>query len=261
MKRTTILPDEELTGKLQQALTASSEELFQCIQDQHPEVLAAILKNRNLNEDHLLALLKRSDLHEDLPDKIYRRHRQSMSHKLLVGLVKNRATPDTIIRILIPQLHLFELVDLCLMSGASADLRLATERNILQRLPTTPLGNKLTLARRATATIATALLKDGNPTLLEICLNNPHLKEAAIYQFLSGPHSTAETISMIARHTRWRQRPNLRRAILKNTRTPDIWFTLWLPKLALPLLKQLLSGRGLNPRQKRLVTDELKRRG
>jgi hypothetical protein len=158
-------------------------------------------------------------------------------------------------------LHLFELVDLCFLPGATPDQRLAAERTILQRLPTTPLGNKLTLARRATTAVVAELLKEGLPALTEVCLNSARLQEAAIFQFLNGPNASAETISLIARHSRWKQRPNLRLAILKNSRTPDIWFNLWLPKLSLPLLKQLRSGQKMNQGKKKLITAELERRG
>lgn len=131
----------------------------------------------------------------------------------------------------------------------------------MQRLPTTPLGSKITLARRATSNIVAELLKEGQPTLTEVCLSSPRLKEAAIYKFLTGPRAAAETISMIARSNRWQHRQNLRMAILRNPLTPEIWFTLWVPKLSLPLLKQMLAGQRLKPNQKLLVSNEMKRRG
>ena len=56
-------------------------------------------------------------------------------------------------------------------------------------------------------------------------------------------------------------RPNLRMAILRNTRTPSIWFTIMLPKLRRPDLNTLLASRRLNPAQKKLVQDEMQRRG
>lgn len=258
MEREHSLPDAELTAKLDHALTASGDALFQVVLDPHPEVVSAALKNRQLNEDHLLALLKRQDLTTELLDRIHRRHSASLNHKLVLALVKNPAASGPLIRSLLPQLHLFELVDICFLPGATPDQRLAAERNILLRLPTTPLGNKITLARRATTSVVAELLKEGHPTLTEVCLNSPRLKEAAIYQFLSGPKASAETISMIARHSRWQQRPNLRIAILKNNRTPNIWYTLWLPKLPRPLLKQLLSSQRLNPAKKRLIANAIK---
>ena len=252
--------DEKLTGRLQQALSASAEELFQLILDPHPDVLQAVLKNRQLNEDHLLALLKRRDLSEDLLKKIYQRRAETVSHKLILALVKNPHTPGSISRNLLPRLQLFELLDLCILSGVTPDQRLAAERVIQQRLPTTPLGNKITLARRATSAIVAELLKEGDPQLVSVCLNSPRLQEAAVYQFLHGPKANAETISLIARHSRWQQRPNLRMAILKNRQTPNIWYTLWLPNLHIPLLKQLMAGQRLNPAQKALVQAELKKR-
>lgn len=254
-------PSAEVAKKLIQALTAGNEALFQLILDANQDVLANILKNPHLSDDHLLALLKRQDLSTDLLERIYQRCSKSLSHRLILALVKNPATPDTLVRNLMPHLRLFELVDVCFLPGAAADKRLTAERNILQRLPTTPLGNKLTLARRAPANVVSELLKEGHPTLIEICLSSPRLKEAAIYQFLTGPTATAETISMVARHNRWQHRPNLRLAILRNPKTPDVWFTLWLPKLSLPIIKQMLSSQRLRPNQKHLVNNELKRRG
>jgi hypothetical protein len=131
----------------------------------------------------------------------------------------------------------------------------------MQRLPTTELGNKMTLARRATTTVVGGILKGGEPGLVEICLGSPRLREVAILQFINGATSTAETISIIARHPKWKSRPNLRLAILKNRRTPAIWFTLFLPQLRTPEVQNLLASRRLSPSQKKLVKDELKKRG
>jgi hypothetical protein len=161
----------------------------------------------------------------------------------------------------LPHLYLFELLDLCLLPGITPDQRCAAERQIHQRLANTPLGNKVILARRGTATLVGELLKEGEPRLLETCLDNPRLKEISLLQFLGGPKADAETISMIARHPRWQNRPNLRLAILKNRRTPPIWFTLLLPRLVTPDLHNLVSSRRLDPSQRKLVEEELKKRG
>lgn len=260
MDKPSSQPDAELTGRLIQALTAGNEALFQIILDQNTDVLYNALKNPRLNEDHLLALLKRRDLTEDILRKTYQRCGKALNHRLILALIKNPGSPDNMVRTLLPQLHLFELLDICFLPGSTADKRLIAERTILQRLPTTPLGNKITLARRATANIVAELLKEGQPTLTEVCLSSPRLQEAAIYKFLSGPRASAETISLIARHNRWQHRPNLRIAILRNSHTPDIWFILWLPKLSLALIKQMLTGKHRKPSQKRLITNELKRR-
>ena len=253
--------DVELGKRLHKALTATSEELFQVLLDPDMQVLRSALKNQNLNEEHFLALLKRRDLNEDLLKAIYQRDDVKGSHKLQIALVRNPNTPGPVVLALLPYLHLFELVDLCLIPGVTPDQKFAAERAILLRLPTTELGNKMTLARRATTTVVGEILKEGDSRLVEICLNSPRLREVAILQFINGAHSNAETISMIARHPKWKLRPNLRLAILKNRRTPPIWFTLFLPQLRTPDVRNLLMSRRLNPAQKKLVQDELKKRG
>ena len=247
--------------RLYKALTATNDELFQVLLDPEMQVLRSTLKNQNLNEKHLLALLKRRDLTEDLLKSIYQLDISKDSHRLQLALVKNPGTPGPVALALLPHLHLFELVDLCLLPGVTPDQRFGAERAILQRLPTTELGNKMTLARRATATVVGEILRGGEARLVEICLSSPRLREIAILQFINGATSSAETISIIARHQKWKLRPNLRLAILKNRRTPAIWFTLFLPQLRTAEVRNLLLSRNLKTTQKKLVQDELKKRG
>jgi hypothetical protein len=252
--------DLELGKRLHKALTGRIDELFQLLLDPDMQILRSALKNQGLNEDHLLALLKRRDLTEDLLKTIYQLELTRKSHHLQVALVRNPGTPGPVALALLPFLHLFELVDLCQLPGVTPDQKFAAERAILQRLPTTELGSKMALARRATATVVGELLKVGESRLVEICLSSPRLREVAILQFINGAHSSAETISMIARHPKWKLRPNLRLAILRNRRTPAVWFTIFLPQLRPTELNNLLVSKRLNAAQKKLVQDEFKNR-
>lgn len=253
--------DTEQGRRLCKALTATGDELFQVFLDPEMQILRSALHNQNLTVAHLLTLLKRRDLSEDLLKTIYQMDMSKRSHRLQVALVKNPGTPCQISLALLPHLHLFELVDLCLVPGITPDQKFAAERAILQRLPTTELGNKMTLARRATATVVGEILKGGESRLVEICLSSPRLREVAILQFINSANSSAETISIIARHPKWKLRPDLRLAILKNRRTPFVWFTLFLPQVRTPDVRSLLTSRRLSPAQKKLVQDELKKRG
>ncbi len=253
--------DPFLARRLHQALTSGKDELFQTVTDPSPEVLAAALKNPLLDDNHLLALLKRRDLPEDLLKAVSRLPMVAESHELKVAVVHNPATPAHVTMTLLPHLHLFELVDICYLPGVTQDQKVAAERAIIQRLPTTPLGNKMTLARRCTASVAEALIKEGDPRLMEACLTNPQLKEAAVFQFLNGPNATADGISAVARHPRWKGRPNLQLAMLKNPKTPAVWYSLFLPHLNVSDLRGILASRRLIPAQKKLVNEELHRRG
>ncbi len=253
--------DRELVGRLQKALSADADELFQVLQDPSPEVLRAALKNRQLREDHLLTLLRRRDLPEDLAKAIQQRPETENNHRLQLALAKNPNTPGAIALSILPRLFIFELLDLCLLAGSTPDQRYAAEGEIIKRLPTVPLGNKMTLARRGTSNLVAEIFKEGDLPLMAICLDSPRLQEIALVQFLSGAKATAETISLLARHPKWKTRANLRFAILKNPRTPDVWFTLFLPQLRSADLHSLLHSRRLRPAQKMLVAEALKKRG
>ncbi len=251
----------ELVNLLRKSQTASQEEIFQLLLSPQQAVLQTLLKNPRFNEDHLLALLKRRDLNEEFIEHIYRRQKSSPSHRTQLAIARNPSCPSHLLRTLLQQLRLFELLDICFIPGGTADQKIAAERLIIQRLPTTPLGNKITLARRGTSNIVGEIIKEAQAQLMEACLTNPHLKEAAIFQYLRSSRACAEGISMIARHERWKMRPNLRLTILKNRKTPEIWYTLWLPQQNLVNLRQLLGHFRQHPARKNLIEKELLKRG
>lgn len=253
--------DQKLSHDLQRVLTADKDELFQVMQEADGQVLLAALRNRALDESHLLALLKRRGLPEEVFTVLHNGKRFSESYPLRFALAGHPDTPSHIAAGLLPQLYIFDLIKLCSVPGVPPDQRLCAERVIIQRLPAQPLGNKLTLARRGTATIVEALLREGLPSVVDACLDNPHLKEGAVHQFIVSAASNAETISMIARSGRWKSKPNIRLAILKNPRTPAVWFTLLLPALPPATLRELLSVPRLTGAQKDLVRQALSSRG
>jgi len=250
--------DQATATLLHTALTATGDALLAVLQSSSHEVVQAALKNPALSEAHLLALLQRNDLSEEIIKSICRAAITATSHSVKSAIARHPATPAHQLAIILPQLYLFELLNICYLPQVSPDQKLAAERTIIQRLPLTPLGNRLTLARRATPVILEALLKEGDAQLVEICLSNPRLKEGAVFQFLRSSKAAAETLSLVARHPRWQSRPNIREAILTNPKTPLIWFSLWLPAMKIPEVRRLLTSTRLNGAQKKAVEERLK---
>jgi hypothetical protein len=251
--------DQNMSLRLHHALTAGKDELFQLLQGQPVEVLLTVLRNPSFDEHHLLALMKHKDLPPAIFTTIYANKRLIESNPVKFALLTNPEIPPHISATLLPQLNIFDLLKICLLPGIAPDQRLSAERTIIQRLPTQPLGNKMTLARRGTSAIVESLLREGVPPLVEACLDNPHLKEGSVHQFITASTSTAETISMVARSGRWKGRPNIRLAILKNPRTPAIWFTIFLPGLPRNTIRDLLSVPRLTFAQKELLRQALGR--
>jgi hypothetical protein len=238
--------------ELLEALTADKDQLFTVIQNSREEVLLATLRNPCLDSQHLLALLKRRSI-EPVISAIYAGKRLTEAYSVKFALVAHPDTPPHIAQAVLPLLYIFDLLKLCQISGVSADIRLAAERKIVQQIPTQPLGNKLTLSRRGTSAILDTLLREGLQNVVEACLDNPHLKEGSLYQFLASSHATAESVSIVAKNNRWKSRPNIRLAILKNPRTPLILFATFLPGLSATTLLDLLASPRLTFAQKELV--------
>lgn len=258
IETTTAAIPENASGVLKHAdalldaLTADKDRLFAVIQDHREEVLLAALHNPGLDHQHLLTLLKRREIGSVIT-AIHASKRLTEAYSVKFALVAHPDTPPHIAQTLLPLLYIFDLLKLCQIPGVSADIRLAAERKIVQQIPTQPLGNKLTLARRGTAAILDALLREGVQNVVESCLDNPYLKEGSLHQFLASSHATAENVSIVARNSRWKSRPNIRLAILKNPRTPLIWFTIFLPGLPAATLRDLLASPRLTFAQKELV--------
>lgn len=250
--------DQVTATLLHTALTGSGDVLLTLLQNSAHEIVKASLKNPALTENHLFAVLQRKDLSEEIVKSISRSAVAESSHRIKYAIASHPATPAHQLSIILPQLYLFELLNICYLPHVTPDQKLAAERVIIQRLPLTPLGNRLTLARRATHGILEVLLKEADPRLLEICLANPHLKEGTVFQFLRSGKAGAESISLVARHPRWQNLPNIREAILTHPQTPLVWFTLWLPKMKIPEIKKLLSSNRLNSAQRKVVEERLK---
>jgi len=250
----------ELVQRLQRALLAAGDELFSLVQDNSPEVLRALLKNCYLTEEHLLALLRRRDLDEDLLKALHQHELATTAYRLKVALAAHPKSPTSVLQALLPHLHLFDLLGICLHPGTTPDQKLAAERTIVQRLPGVPLGNRITLARRAPSTLLVELLAGGEAPVISAALDNPRLREGGVVQYLSRGGATGHAIASIFRHPRWQQLPSIRLTLLKHPQTPENIFRQLLATCPLVELKTLRLSNRLTSRQKLLVTDELQRR-
>jgi hypothetical protein len=235
-----------------EALTAHKDQLFTLMQNGREELLLAALRNPHVDHQHLRALLKRRGIGTVIA-AIHAEKRFMEIHSVKCAVAAHPDAPPHISQALLSLLNVFDLLKLCHIPGVTPDVRVAAERKIVQQIPTQPLGNKITLARRGTAAILDAVLREGVPRILEACLENPHLKEGLLYRFLTSHLATADTVALVAGSVRWKSRPNIRIAILKNPHTPLIWFTTFLPGLPAVALRDLLASPRLTAARKELV--------
>jgi hypothetical protein len=253
--------DAPRAERLLLALRAEGAELSLLLQDADPELIRSALKNPQLGEAHLLALLKRPKLPEVIIRAMYRVPRLAGSRRLKIALAGHPATPPPLLAEILAQLRLFELVEVLRLPGAAPDQKAAAQQTLLRRLPEPELGAKITFARQVSGVVLEALLVEGEPRLVAAVLANPALSESNLLALFRSNGASAETISAVLRHQHWGVRPKLRLAALRNRNTPAIWFTLFLPPLGTVELKALLGSRALAPRQLAAVQEELEKRG
>jgi hypothetical protein len=173
-----------------------------------------------LNEDLALALLKNRDLAADALDPIVKNGGLMKSRKVRLALATHPRLPRRIALRLLRELHTFELMQFSLMPGVAADLKRLAEEQLVSRLASVTLGERISLARRASELVAGALLLDKHPHVWRTALENPRLTEAAIVRALQRPAAAPAFVEAVSHHRKWSLRSEIRLTLLRSAHTP-----------------------------------------
>ena len=85
----------------------------------------------------------------------------------------------------------------------AADLKHFAAEQLVTRLPSVTLGERLMMARRASETVAAALLLDKEPRVAHTALENSRLTEAAVIRAVLRPNAGAAFIEAVCHHPKW----------------------------------------------------------
>ncbi len=193
-----------------------------------------------LTEDFALAILKRPDLPAEVLEQLAKNTSALKSRKIKMALAGHAHTPRHVSVPLARQFYTFDLMKLALSPGVPADVRAAVDDVLISRLKTVTVGERLTLARRASGRVAAALLldvadadgkaPDSTPKsgrkvnagrrprearVMQTALDNPHLIEALIINSVLRPSASAALVHAVARHAKWSCRKEIRAALLR----------------------------------------------
>jgi hypothetical protein len=113
-----------------------------------------------LTEDLALALLKRADLPPEVLEQLARNANALKSRKVKIALVSHPHTPRHVSVPLARQFYTFDLMKVALSPVVPADVKVAVDDVLISRLKAVTVGERLTLARRASGRVAAALLLD-----------------------------------------------------------------------------------------------------
>jgi len=243
------------------AANAAENEITLLVHDLSPRVIRALLENRNITEEHILIIANRKNLPAEVLDRIFRDRRWTESYPVRLALAKNPKTPLFTALSIARFLRLFDLADLARNHFLPVIYRKKLEAIVIEKIPTLAFGIKKTLAKVAAGEILLALIQDGYPEVVRLCLDNPHLVEAHLYRIISRKTTTPGTVRTIAEHGSWTSRYHIKFALLRNEHTPLVRSVQFLPALKLADLRELYRDRQLPPGVRPFIHRELLERG
>lgn len=256
-KRRTTAATSSLTdtAALEAALTAATA---QGATDK--DTLAAIAASPALNEDLTLTFLKRRDLPPHALEALARNGRVMKSRKVKCAVVQHPQTPRHVSLPLMRHMYTFELMQVALLPGVAADVKLAVEDVLVSRLTTLSPGERLTLAKRSSGRIAAALLQDTDKRVIPAALNNPYLTETLVAKALVHPQPSPLLAGYICHHQKWTTRKDVQLAALRNEFTPLAAAIRYAEPLPLTVLRDLLKHSALTDQIKTYLLETAEKR-
>ncbi|MGC2196433.1 MAG: hypothetical protein WA628_17300 [Terriglobales bacterium] len=212
-----MAPDESTGAK--RAPAKPNESRSPAVRNQ-PEDLKNVAADSALNEDVALSLLKRPDVSPDVLEQLAKNGSVLKSRKVKLALVEHPKTPRHVSLPLVRQLYTFDLMQVALTPVVPADIKLAADEALCNRMETLSSGERLALAHRGSGRIAGALLLDAEARVVQAALQNSRLTESSIIRGLTGHDASAAFVEAVSHHPQWSLRREVRVALLRNEKTP-----------------------------------------
>jgi hypothetical protein len=242
------------------------------IADQH------IAANPELTEDLALSLLKNPGLQPGVLEQLAKNANVLKSRKVRLAIASHPHTPRHVSVPLARQFYTFDLMKVTLAPGVPADVKVAVDGVLISRLATVTLGERLTLARRASGRVAAALLLDVAGTegksavvdvsgqkkkdaetvaretrVMQTALENPRLTEALVISSVLRPGVGAALVQAVARHPKWSPRREIRAALLRTEHLSLACALEFSQEIPIAPLSELLSSSRLPEKIKNIL--------
>jgi hypothetical protein len=137
--------------------------------------LRRMASDPELSDDMALALLAAGDLPAEAIETLARNAGVMQQRKALTGIVTHPHAPRHVSLPALRKLFTFELMKVAVAPAVAPDLKRAAEDLLIGKLEKIALGERLTLARRASGRVAAALLRDSDVKVVTAALDNRFL--------------------------------------------------------------------------------------
>jgi len=211
------------------------------IQSSSADTLKAAAADPTLNEDLALALLQKSDLPPEILEQLAKNASLAKSRKAKLAILRHLKTPRYVSLSLLRQLFTFDLMKAALTPAIAGDIKAAAEEILIKRLESLSVGERISLARRASARVAGALLLDPEVRVIQTALQNPRLTEAIVIKSLMMPGSPTTLVRSVCEHPKWSLQSEIRIALLRQEKTPVSFVEKFAAALPITLLGDIMQ--------------------
>lgn len=139
-----------------------------------------------------------------------------------------------------------ELLQLARSPRTPVPVRRQAERRLVDRFPTLTVGERVNLARRATRTLALAILGENDVRIVRALLDSAQCVESVPVRILAN-HPPSEIVTAIVSHDRWGRLPVVRVAAIRSRHTAPAVSLGLLATLSEENVANLLDSGGLSP--------------
>lgn len=225
----------------------------------------------SLTEDLALALLKRTDLSAEVFEQLAKNASALKSRKVKIALASHANAPRHVSVPLVRQFYAFDLMKIALSPSVPADVKVVADETLISRLKAITVGERLTLARRASGRVAAALLLDvenmdgkikdsktdgkikmknaqaiaRETRVVHTALENPRLTETLVINSVLRPTAGAALVQAVAQHAKWSCRREIRAALLRTEHLSLARALEFSREIPAPLLQELLASSRL----------------
>jgi hypothetical protein len=200
-------PQTELDRRLREA---GADELLQLIRE----------RGESLTPDAVRHALRNPFLSREVIEELASHPRLLSFYEVRKEIAASPRTPETLALRFVPGLYWRDLMNLGLDMRVHPRVRRAADVYVAERLPRLAVGEKVSIARRASGTVLASLRHDPSPTVVAALLDNPRLTEGLLLPLAQSDGARPQILQQIAADRRWGARYGLRVALAKNPQTP-----------------------------------------
>lgn len=201
--------DQEYLERLREAAT---EELSRLVDELGPALDVAAVR----------MVLRNSFVTTEIIERLMEERRLLAIYEVRRDLARHSKTPQVHSMRLIPTLFWRDLMEIGLDMKTPPLVRRSAERQLVSRVSSLAVGERMSIGRRAGHGVLMHLRFDSDPRVVGAVLENPRLNEGILMPLASHDSAPPEVLKIIASSRRWGTRYPVRLALARNPRTPPV---------------------------------------